>query len=156
MTHEQVEQLRDAIVDKFTQSDLEQLLYLKLGKNLATISRSGSNYNGVAFDVVRTAQREDWIDALITELQKARPTETVFTTLAESHQEPTIISVDESRENSHSPLGSASGSESPVERVRDWPRWIQVIMVVTGLFLVILVSFVIQNEVAPQNSVEQE
>ncbi|QEH35015.1 hypothetical protein OJF2_35600 [Aquisphaera giovannonii] len=72
LTGGQVERLCAAIVEALDEKSLEQLLYFKLGKELFKLVGRGA-FKDVVFDLVRLAQREGWLEALVREAAAARP-----------------------------------------------------------------------------------
>ncbi len=66
-------QLRNALVDAFpTKSSLEQMLSYELNKSLDEVA-GGNNVREIAFNLIRTAEAEEWIEDLMSSARKSNP-----------------------------------------------------------------------------------
>jgi hypothetical protein len=72
-----VGELCDAITDAFTPDTLRQLLRIKLNKQLDALTASG-NFRAVVFELVETADREGWVNELVSAALEANPGNTAL------------------------------------------------------------------------------
>jgi len=64
--------LSDALCDAFNRSELEQLLSFELNRSLATITL-GNNLRQIVFELIQTANRQNWADQLILAARRYNP-----------------------------------------------------------------------------------
>ena len=65
--------LRDALVAAFDEETFEVFLLEKLDKDLAHLTPSKGDFPYRVFRLVRRADQEGWVTALISEAARARP-----------------------------------------------------------------------------------
>ena len=69
----QCKQLQEALIDAFPdKASLERMLLFELDKNLGTIALEG-NLSQIVFDLIKTAQAENWVEGLINGARRANP-----------------------------------------------------------------------------------
>lgn len=82
LTGSQQQQLSEALRDAFTPQRLTEMLRFRLERNLADISL-GSDYQEIAFALIRTAESEGWTQRLIAAARDANPGNSKLVTLAQ-------------------------------------------------------------------------
>ena len=78
------QQLQKALIDAFpNKSSLEQMISFQLNKNLNVIA-SEENLNKIVFELVRTAQAQNWVEDLVIAASKENPGNQSLKDVAES------------------------------------------------------------------------
>jgi hypothetical protein len=79
---QQVGRLCDALVTAFDEESLEVFLLRSLDKDLAHLAPSKGDFPYRVFKLIRRADQEGWVSALISEAARARPGSTALQDLA--------------------------------------------------------------------------
>ena len=73
LSGQQRKQLQEALIDAFPdKASLERMLSFELSKNLGVIASEG-NLSQIVFQLIKTAQAENWIENLINGARRANP-----------------------------------------------------------------------------------
>lgn len=65
VTRQQLEQVHEAFLDGFDYTELEQLLYFRLSRELDKIVSDRTNFSVVCFKLLREAEKGGWLEKLI-------------------------------------------------------------------------------------------
>ena len=89
LTGEQSEQFAKVLIYAFpTKQKLSQMLMLGLNKNLEDISPKGSSLEDIAFELIKTAEAEGWLDNLLYFAREFNPNNSQLKHVVQQLQNP--------------------------------------------------------------------